>query len=95
MIDLPKDALAIDWGAEKPIMAERGRSSEKKLRSKSRAFWAIHSFTTFTVPWTIQKRLVQWVPLAEELVTRGVAKNDNVLGFHPAEYRAYMGYAVA
>lgn len=33
--------------------------------------------------------------VAEELVARGVAKHDIVLGFHPAEYRAFTGYAVA
>ncbi len=33
--------------------------------------------------------------VAEELVKRGIAKTDIVLGFHPPQYRALSGYAVA
>lgn len=33
--------------------------------------------------------------VAEELVARGILKTDIVLGFHPPQYRALTGYAVA
>ena len=33
--------------------------------------------------------------VAEELVKRGIAKTDLVLGFHPPQYRALSGYAAA
>jgi hypothetical protein len=32
---------------------------------------------------------------AEELVQRGIPKEDIVLGFHPLQLRAYSGYATA
>ncbi len=33
--------------------------------------------------------------VAEDLVARGILKTDIVLGFHPPQYRALSGYAVA
>jgi hypothetical protein len=33
--------------------------------------------------------------VAEDLVARGIPKTDIVLGFHPPQYRALSGYAVA
>jgi hypothetical protein len=35
------------------------------------------------------------IRVAEELVLRGVPKTDIVLGFHPPQFRALTGYAVA
>lgn len=35
------------------------------------------------------------VDIAAELVERGVAKSDIVIGFQPPRYRPYTGYAVA
>lgn len=35
------------------------------------------------------------VDIAADLVSRGVEKNDIVLGFQPARYREYTGYATA
>lgn len=35
------------------------------------------------------------IPIAQELVNHGIPKTDIVLGFHPPQYRAHTGYAVA
>ena len=35
------------------------------------------------------------IHVAEDLVRRGIPKNDIVLGFHPPQLRSFSGYAVA
>ena len=35
------------------------------------------------------------IPITDELLKRDVPASDIVLGFHPPEYRQYMGFAAA
>lgn len=35
------------------------------------------------------------IPITDELLRRDVPASDIVLGFHPPEYRPYMGFAAA